>query len=98
MESLSAVRHPVHIAISERDFWGQDRIGFGVSRREFRTGLPVEEFVTFGHRFDLPQKAVMGMIERTVRSVLKFLPVVVQDFPGPDVVAVILSRAESLAA
>ena len=56
----------------------------------------VDEPVDFGHRFDLPDKAVIGMISRIGTSILKLLPASVQSYLSTELVDVVVGRAQSL--
>ncbi len=58
----------------------------------------VSEFVSFGARFGLSERAVVGMVERTTRGVVKHAEKLMGRVVDPDVLAIILDRAESLSA
>lgn len=54
------------------------------------------DFALFGMHFELPEKAVIGMIDRTARAVLKFAPDLLHGSVAPNVAQTIQARAESL--
>ena len=56
----------------------------------------VAEFVSFGARFGLSERAVVGTIDRTTRGVLKHAEKLMGRVVAPDILAIIHDRAESL--
>ena len=74
---------------------GADRMALALRDESFGR-FKVEEFVSFGARFGLSERAVVGMIERTTRGVLKHAETLMGRVVAPDILAIILDRAESL--
>lgn len=56
----------------------------------------LSDFVEFGHRFGLTEKAVIGMIARTQTAVLKHAPDLLRGVLSSEVIDLILDRAASL--
>jgi serine/threonine-protein kinase HipA len=76
---------------------GADRMALALHDESF--GLfTVEEFVAFGSRFGLSERAVVGMIARTTRGVLKHAEKLMGRVVEPEILETILGRAQDLGA
>jgi serine/threonine-protein kinase HipA len=74
---------------------GADRMALALTDESFGR-FTVEEFVDFGLRFGLPERAVQGMVDRTARSVIRSAPEMIRDAVPGEVFTTILERAQSL--
>ena len=74
---------------------GAERMALALSYESFGR-FTVNEFIEFGDRFVLSERAVVGMIDRTTRGVLKHAEKLMGRVVAPDILAIILDRAESL--
>ena len=74
---------------------GAERMALALSDESFGR-FTVHEFNEFGARFGLSERAIVGMVDRTTRGVLKHAEKLLGPVVAPDILAIILDRAESL--
>jgi serine/threonine-protein kinase HipA len=74
---------------------GADRMALALCNESF-TRFSVQDFVDFGGKFGLSERAVEGMINRTTRGVLNHAEKLMGRVVTPEILGVLVDRAESL--
>ena len=76
---------------------GAERMALSLADESFGR-YTTSEFVEFGHRFGLPERAVTQMVSGLVQKVLKHAQKVLRQCVSEEVIATIIERARSLEA
>ena len=75
--------------------YGETRMALALEN-EALGRFTISDFVEFGRKFGLEEKAITDMVNRTRAATIKYAPGYLRDVVSPEVVETILDRAASL--